>query len=40
MNVMPIFLKLDQKPILVIGNGQMAEAKINLLTQMGQRLNG
>lgn len=34
MKVIPIFLKLDQKPILVIGHGQMAEAKVNLLSSM------
>lgn len=34
MKVIPIFLKVDQKPILVIGNGQMAEAKVNLLSSL------
>lgn len=34
MQVIPIFLKVDQKPVLVIGNGQMAEAKVNLLSSM------
>lgn len=49
MQVMPIFLKVDQKPILVIGNGQMAEAKVNLLLSLeakvvwltlGERISG
>ena len=34
MKVIPIFLKVDQKPVLVIGHGQMAEAKVNLLSSM------
>lgn len=34
MQVIPIFLKVDQKPVLVIGNGQMVEAKVNLLSSM------
>ncbi|MBL1422302.1 MAG: siroheme synthase [Alphaproteobacteria bacterium] len=34
MKVIPIFLKVDQQPVLVIGNGQMAEAKVNLLSSL------
>ena len=34
MKVIPIFLKVDQKPVLVVGHGQMAEAKVNLLSSM------
>lgn len=35
MKVIPLFLKVDEKPVLVVGKGQMAEAKVNLLTSMG-----
>lgn len=38
MKVIPIFLKVDQKPVLVIGHGQMAEAKVNLLTSMDAKV--
>lgn len=38
MKVIPVFLKVDQKPVLVIGNGQMAEAKVNLLLSMGAKV--
>lgn len=38
MKVVPIFLKVDMKPVLVIGNGQMAEAKVNLISSMGAKV--
>lgn len=38
MKVIPIFLKVDQKPVLVIGHGQMAEAKVNLLSSMDAKV--
>lgn len=38
MKVIPVFLKVDQKPVLVIGHGQMAEAKVNLLLSMGAKV--
>lgn len=38
MPLYPIFLKLDRKPVLVVGGGRVAERKINVLLDAGAHI--
>lgn len=38
MKVIPIFYKIDNKPIIIIGNGQHVLAKIHLMLSLGAKV--